>query len=230
MKQKNPQNRLFKALAFTVVMALASPAQASLSPQDTRLLSQMYLAIKEQVDLIKKELEELKAVNDQVFQARDYLSAMRQEYEFVQRFDPQRELNQLAQWADGLTTLNELGGKNWQQRWALIERELNNRFERSSAPDAARETGEEAARLDQLTLLQLQMLRDMFVQNAVEPGGSATSKELHQQTATATSMTAALLLEQRIERLEAEAARRERLMQQLEWEHEFTQFLGGRRR
>lgn len=219
------RNLLSKGLFIVLALTSANASQA-FSPGDTKVLTQIYAQMKEQLETLKDELEEVKAVNDELFQAREYLQAVRHEYEFVTRFDPDGELRSLVNWSDGMTNLNDLDSGNWQQRWRLLSSEVDKRFKRSNASDPLKEASKDAALEDFSEIEQTAYLRDYYRNRALSDTPKST-KDLHRQTASSTAMMTSIMLEERTERLEKEAAKRQRLMDGLEWDHQFMQFLGG---
>jgi hypothetical protein len=215
------------ACLLWITLMWVAPASA-MNPGDTKILTQMYVAIKEQVTTLKKELEEVKAVNEGIFEAREYLSAVRGEYEFATRFDPDQELRSLIGMADGMTNLNDLEDKNWQQRWALLSQEMDKRFNKPEIEEEA----SEAAADDQLesmsSLEQARMLQDFYRKKALEGNPQATAKDYQRQTASATAMMTSIMLEQRAERLEADIARRENFLDAMERDQALMRYMEGK--
>ena len=223
------RNLLFKPWMVAVIaLFISSPSYAigGISPADTQVLSQMYAALKEQLEALKEQLEEVKVASDQAFKAREYLNAVRDEYRFVKSFDPQREINSLVGWADGMTNLNDLEGQNWQQRWYLLSDEIDKRFEQSDAPKAVKETVRDISLRDFSELGQLDQLQEFYRQQALSTE-SATTKDLQRQTASSTAMMTSIMLEQRAERLAEKAAAHQAAMNRLEWENSFMRHLSG---
>lgn len=223
------RNLLFKSWTVAVLaLCISSPGYAigGISPADTQVLTQMYAALKEQLEALKEQLEEVKVASDQVYKAREYLEAVRGEYEFARRFNPQRELNSLVGWADGMTNLNDLEDRSWQDKWYLLSGEIDKRFEHSNATPEVKETVRDISLRDFSELSQVDQLSDFYRQQALsqEP---ATTKDLQRQTASATAMMTSLMLEQRAERLSEKAAAHQAAMNRLEWEHSFMGYLQG---
>lgn len=220
---------LFKTVQGLAVSVAMLPMTArAFSPGDTQLLTQMYGVLKEQVDTIKKELEEIKMANEEIFKAREYLEAVRGEYEFATSFNPQGELNSLINWGDGLTNLNGLDDDSWQRNWSLLSDEIDKRFERSTAPGPVRDQNKDAGLEDLNRIQRTRYLQD-FYHNQALVEQPATSKDYQRQTASATSMMSSIMLEQRAEKLEKEAARRQALMDGMERDAAFLQYLRGDR-
>jgi hypothetical protein len=186
----------------------------------------MYAALKEQLDALKEQLEEVKVASDQVYKAREYLEAVRGEYEFARRFDPQQELNNLVGWADGMTNLNDLEDRSWQDKWYLLSGEIDKRFEHSAAALEVKETVRDISLRDFSELSQVSQLGEFYRRQALSDA-PATTKDLQRQTASATAMMTSLMLEQRAERLSEKAAAHQAAMNRLEWEHSFMGYLQG---
>lgn len=223
------RNLLFKpwmVAAFALSVSSASHAVGGISPADTQVLSQIYASMKEQLETLKEELEEVKAVSDQVFEAREYLNAIRDEYEFIQSFDPERELNSLVGWADGMTHLNDLEDRSWQDRWYLLSEEIDKRYERSEAPSEVKESFRDISQRDFSRLSQLDRLQEFYRQQALSTE-NATTKDLQRQTASSTSMMTSIMLEERADRMAEKAAAKQEAMNRLEWEHGFLRYLEG---
>lgn len=221
--------RNLKDLLFKVAVLITCTGTATsyaFSPQDTQVLTQMYAQLKEQLAVLKDELEEIKAVNDEVFQAREYLQAVRGEYEFATRFNPEQELASFIGWSDGMTNLNDLDDTGWRQNWHLLSGEIDKRFERSSADEELKDLNRETSLRDFGEIQQTRYLQQFYREQAFS-NQSDSAKDLQRRTASSTAMMSSLMLEQRAERLEAEAVRRQQLMNQLEWDHEFMLFLEG---
>lgn len=223
------RNLLFKPWMMAVVaLLISSPSHSigGISPADTQVLTQMYAALKEQLKALKEQLEEVKVASDQVYKAREYLDAVRSEYQFVRRFDPQGELNSLVGWADGMTNLNDLDDRSWQDRWYLLSDEIDKRFEQSDASGAVKESVRDISRRDFSELGQLDRLSE-FYRNQALSTEAATTKDLQRQTASSTSMMTSIMLEERAERLAEKVAARQAAMNRLEWEYSFMQHLAG---
>jgi len=216
------RRRWSKGLVLFLAMGCSASVHA-FSPQDTQVLTQLYQAAKSQLEELKKQTEDLKAANEEIFKAREYLNAVRDEYEFVQGFDPDREVRSLVNWGEGLTNLDDLSGANsWQQRWNLLSGEIDKRFE--NMPDPYQDEAEGEAKADAKELIELQVLKEQY--REIAGGGTGgTSKDYQQQTASATALTASLMLEEKIQRKEAEIKRKEELLNKMEWEHGFLQML-----
>src|SRR5690554_5034932 len=222
---KTKRNLLFSVLIASLLTPQLSEA-SPFSPQDTKVLTQIYAQLKQQVDMLKEELEEIKFVSDELFQAREYLQAVREEYEFAIRFDPQGELNSVLVWSDGLTNLNDLDDTSWQQKWHLLSGEIDKRFERSALEPEEKEAGRSASYRDLNEIQKTRYLEEFYRDQALE-SRPETTKDIHRRTASSTSMMTALMLEERAERLEERAAERRKVIRQVEWDGEFLRYLEG---
>ncbi|ERS88332.1 hypothetical protein Q672_10775 [Marinobacter sp. EVN1] len=222
---KNKRNLLFSALIAGCLTPYSTGA-AAFSPQDTKVLTQIYAQIKQQVDLLKDELEEIKFVSDELYEARNYLQAVREEYEFATRFDPQGELNSILRWSDNLTNLNDIDDTSWQQKWHLLSGEIDKRFERSAMEPEEKEIGRNASYHDLNEIQKTRYLEDFYRDQALG-NRNETTKDMQRRTASSASMMTSLMLEERAERLEERAAERSKLIRQVEWDGEFLRYLEG---
>jgi len=218
--------RLFSVLAMLCLSI--SPAWAQTDAAQVKFLSGIYAEAIQQVKSLKSQLEEMKVANDTAMQARQTLSDVREEYEFVARFNPQAELQNIIDDFDDLTNLNELmKSKSFDERWALAYGEIDKRFKRvpRNSDDGAAALQAKAA-LEQLRVMN--QLRDTYLNEAVNLDAHASDKDLQVRTASATSMTASLMIDQKIHDIEAQIGRTESVISALDWDREFMTFLDGK--
>lgn len=221
-----PRTRTLISSLVLILMFHGSLVYAFSGGSDTAMLSKIYGQITAQLEQMKEELEAVKATNDAVFTAREHLNQVRSEYEFVRDFRPKHEVAKIVGWADGQTNLNNLDGDNWQQTWSLVSGEIDKRFERSDAPEAMKEEAKADATSNQRKRVQLNEMASFYEEKALETDGD-TSKDLQRKTASATSMMASIMLQQRKERLQEEIKKREMALDAMEWDREFVGFLRG---
>lgn len=224
MKHLNRKPNLYRCLLLAVSAAMAGHANAD--PAEVKILSSLYAKSLEQIKTMQEQLENLKATQSGLFEARDYIQAVKEEYEFVQGFNPQAELSRLTGWADDQTNLNEFAkAKDFETKFALLYGEVDKRFKEMGIddPSKVREEVERLFREQQ----QLEVLLRSYRKVALELDKDASGKDLARQTASATSMMAAIQLEEKIKELEAEIERRKVAIQQAEWDQAFNKYLKG---
>lgn len=224
MRKQNNTQSIYKHLLL--MLSLAVSTQAGADPAEVKILSSLYAKSLEQIKVLQDQLETYKSTKDGIFEARDYIQAVKEEYEFVQGFNPQAELDRLTGWADDLTNLNEFANaKDFESKYALLYGEVDKRFKEMGIddPEKVRKEVERLFREQEQMLLLLESYRKV----ALELDKNATGKDLQRQTASATSMMAAMQLEEKIKELEAEIERRRVAIQQAEWDQAFNNYLKG---
>ena len=225
MKQINSKPRLYKYLLLVVSSALANQTHAD--PAEVKILSSLYAKSLEQIKVMQDQLETYRTTKDGILEARDYVQAVKEEYEFVKGFNPQAEINRLGGWADDLSNLNEFSkAKDFETKYALLYGEVDKRFKEMGIndPEKVHQEVEYLFREQE----QLEVLLRSYRKVALELDTEASDKDLQRQTASATSMMAAMQLEEKIKELEAEIERRKEAIQQVEWDQSFNNYLKGR--
>lgn len=224
MKSRSKKPNLFSRLLFVATLSVAT--QAGADPAEVKILSSLYAKAVEQMKTLQDQLEAMKSTQDGLFEARDYIQAVKEEYEFVQGFNPQAEIDRLTGWADDLTNLNEFANaKDFESKYALLYGEVDKRFKEMGIDDPAK-VRKEVERLFR-EQEQMMLLLESYRKVALELDKNASGKDLQRQTASATSMMAAMQLEEKIKELEAEIERRRVAIQQAEWDQAFNNYLKG---
>lgn len=213
---------------FVVLAVMSAPVFAAGTPGgDVAVLSKILIETKKQVKALQDQLEEAKAANDEILKVRDTLKDMKDEYEYLSDFNPKAEVAAIERWAEDFTNLDDLAdAKSAEQRWSLLYGEVGKRFKKSGIKDE-KKVMEEAKKLFAEQEKQRALLKK-YKAAALELDANATSKDLQQQIASSTALTASLLMEQKIASLEKEIAAREAIIKQVEWDAEFVSYLGGK--
>lgn len=214
---------------LVLMLALFVPGLASADPSggsQTMYLSKIWSEMKKEIELFKEQLEEAKVMSDGVMQARDVLQGVKEEYEFVTNFNPRAELSELQRWAEGYTYLDDISDAgSFEARWAMLYGEVSKRFKAAGIEDQERIESE--ARRVFVEQEQQRLLLEKYRAAALDLNSNATDKDLQRQIASSSALTASLLLEQKIERLESEIRAREVVLKQVEWDAAFMNYLEG---
>ena len=190
-------------------------------------LSQILQQAREQVESLKNQLEEMKVTSDEVLAVRKTLQDVKDEYEYVKGFNPQAELNELKRWGEKYTYLDDLAdAKSFEARWGMLYGEVSKRFKAAGIDDEDKVVAE--TRKLFLEQEEQRRLLERYRQAALDLNEGASYKDLQQQIASSTAMTASLLLEQKIKDLEEQIAARETIIRQVEWDASFMNYLGGK--
>lgn len=217
-----------KLLALLLALVLITPqAYADMLGADIKVMMDVYLTLKKQLDEMKSQVEELKAANETIHDVRDTINDLNEQYRFIRDFDPKAEIRDLQSWGEGLTGLDDYGdAATFDQKWSIIQQEIDKRIEKAkkSDPHSAKKNEEVIEQL-----LGVMKENDRQLINYRNAARSSTNEDnsryLQQLEASSSAMTASLLLEQKQLRMKEEVRRREVLLEQVQWEHSFLKYL-----
>lgn len=221
--------RLFKMVLTAAVIALvASPmTRADMMGGDIKVLMDVYVTLKKQLDELKTQVDELKVANQSIQDVRDTINDLNEQYQFIRDFNPKAEVRELQSWGDSITRLDDFSdARSFEDKWSIIQGEIDRRVEEAkrSDPHATEKSGQA---LEQT--LEAMKENDRQLNNYRNAARSSTTSEnaryLQQLQASSSAMTASLLLEQKQARMEEEIHRREVLLEQIQWEHSFLKYL-----
>jgi hypothetical protein len=194
---------------------------------DIKVLTDVYLTLKKQLDELKTQVDELKVANQTFHDVKDTINELNAQYRFIRDFDPKAEVRDLQSWGDSTTRLDDFGeARSFEEKWSVIEGEIDRRVDKATQanPHAAEKSGE--AMHQTLAAMKENDRQLNNYRNAARYSTNAdNARYLQQLQASSSAMTASLLLEQKQARMEEEIRRREILIEQIQWEHSFLKFL-----
>lgn len=197
---------------------------------DTRILSNMLIELKAQNANIVKQLSEVKATSDTMFQVRDTLTDIKAEADFWARFNPEAELQNIMQQYDDITGLDELiSAKSWEQKFSILQNEVGKRFEKRPAEARKNDPNAENDIKKQLAALELTRKESAKQRELSTENGSAglRDKDYNARNTSANQLTASYLAQQRASELEAELKERQQLSNDISFDADFTTYMRG---
>jgi len=208
-------------------MAISPLSLADMMGADVKIMSDVYLTLKKQLDELKTQVDELKVANETFHEVRKSINEINEEYRFIRDFDPKAEIRGLQSWGQGQTGLGGFeDARSFDQKWAIIQREMDHRIEKAkkSDPGAAKYSGESMNQI--LQAMKDNERQQINYRNAANAADQEANTRYWQQLeASSSAMTASLLLEQKQVRLEREIHQREVLLEQIQWEGSFLKYL-----
>ncbi len=218
----------YKVGLMLIIVAFPALAGVGDGGADTKLLSNIWLELKQQNANLIKQIKDIKATSDSMFEVRDTLADIKSEYEFWARFNPDAELQNIIQQYDDITGLDELfEAKSWEQKFNIMQNEVGKRFKKR--PEEAKKNDPDAENDIKKQLAKLELMRkESANQRALSAeNGSAglRQKDYNARNTTANQLTASYLADQRAKALEAELKRRQEVANDIAWDAQFTQYM-----
>lgn len=224
------RNKRWSSIFLISASLLIAPcySYADAMGADLKILSEMYMNMKKQLDQLKQQVDQLKATNDSLRAAQSDINDLRHEYYFVKNFDPNADINNLKYWANGEIGLSNLSGdQTLDQKWSVINNVINKRFtEPGATPSYAQDPQKKEidALLAQMKKNEQQQLN--YLKQAEAADQNSSTKDLAKVSASSNAMLASLALEKKQKELQDEIQRREVLLNQMQQDYSFVQYLG----
>jgi len=214
-----------KILLNVIFLLLVAPSVWAVdNPATVNLLTQQLAALKEQIATVKEGLQESKFISDEVYQVRDTLDAVFEEYESL-RNQSVEDWNYLLRQYESLSNLQHLkDAKTFKEKYMILHNEVSLRFKRSGV-----KTGGELQQGNHETLIQLNSVDEELVRvdrqlEAVRRSTRNTSQSISTE---AELINARASLETRKRQLLEDKARQDQVLGALEWDEDVAKFLNA---
>ncbi len=219
--------KTLKPIVLITALLCFNSAYADVAGADVKILSSMYAKMIEQIKVMRDELDQMKFLSESAKQTTEIMGAVQEEYHWINNFNLENEINGIVQDFTNLTYIDELAGaKDPETKYDLIRAEIDRRFsdEEKSTGTTISDEEKEALEKRLRALEAYEKMRDKYLSESLKPTGES-DKDIQSNIASSTSMLAALALEDRIRQKEQELLEKEKLMDQIRWDSEFTSYL-----
>jgi len=216
---------LFSLFCFSLLMPSAHAVD---DPVTVKLLSEQIIVAKKTLADLKEQLSEMKQVNDRIFEVRDTIGDVYEEYETLKNLNLKNELQYLEDQYSGLTRLDELGDAgSLKEKYALLHDEIDLRFKKG------KQGGGETTDLLQMraheALIDLNWVEEeiAYYQETTKALSESrlSDKDLQKFIAQSQATTTRLLLEKKKQDLNALRAQHTALESDLLWNDDFLSYL-----
>lgn len=199
---------------------------ADVAGADVKILSGIYAKTIEQIKVLREDLEQMKFLSDTAKQTTEIMGAVQEEYDFINNFNLENEINNIVSDFADLTYIDELANaKNPEDKYNLIRGEIDKRFKEENQSGTDISKAEKDALEARLRALEAyEVMRNKYMKEAMNPSAK-TDKDLQSNISSSTSTLAALALEEKIRQKEQELLAKEKVMDQMRWDAEFTNYL-----
>lgn len=213
--------------SFAFLLLLIPSAWAVDSPATVNLLTQQLAALKEQITTVKEGLQETKFISDEVYEVRDTLDSVYEEYESL-RNQSVEDWNYLLRQYESLSNLQHLkDAKTFKEKYMILHNEVSLRFARSGVKKGGQLQQNSHETLIQLNTVDEELARVDKQLNAVRHSTKNTSQSV---SAEAELINARSALETRKRQLLEDQAREDQVIGALEWDEDFAKYLKGFRK
>lgn len=210
-----------RPIAAAILLSLCSDV---FSFTDSAYLAQMLAQMQEEYKKVVEQLDNVKAINENMDQVKNGIRAIQREYEFVNSFSLESQLNQIKADIDSLTSLDDINDvKDTMQRINIVLREMDRRI----APENNKKASDHLSTISKSSSA-LEAAIAAYAEEARSAGSDyKTAGDQLSGINSATSMLAAQALVERREKLETEIKRTEEAMQHVANDSSILNYFGG---
>ncbi|MBV1929932.1 MAG: hypothetical protein KUG81_10535 [Gammaproteobacteria bacterium] len=214
---------------FALVGKANADAFGAGDAKQAAILSKQLAVMQEQLLKFKEQLSEIKATNEGIFELRDKINDVYDEYETVVDSTLEDDLRAIFDDYKTLTNLDDLQeADTYQEKYRLLHEEVGLRFKRKDKE--GEEGGSKALEADMhKTLMELNRLEVQKLHYTKKLKDhrtqKATDKDYQRALAESQGETTLLLLEAKAAELERQQGKQNKLLSELAWDKQFTGYL-----
>lgn len=205
------------------LICISPSATATDNPMTVKLLTQQLAALKEQINEYKKNLEEVKVTNEEIFKIRDTFDEVYSEYEELSNMS-RGDLESLLSQYKELSNLAKIkDADSFREKYYLLHEEISKRFRREGLKPGGGVQKELHKTVVELNTVDEELARIEKQLKAVR----ADKSDAMRVATEAQLMVARASLEDKKQRLEERRAREATFSSQLDWDGDFAKYLAG---